>query len=142
MLFFVMCSLFSLTAPSATQTMHRCGRWQGGQNKNKASSSSSSSSSPPSSSSQAASGFADLCLFEGETSRLLVCRGMGLDFYDNGRAGEKEVTDSNQVRRRETTMPPAPANRSHTTLPTLSLSPDLAQKPRARRTKDRNKKVF
>lgn len=42
-------------------------------------------------------GFADFFLFEGETSRLLVCRGTELDFYDNGRAGEKDVTDSNQV---------------------------------------------
>lgn len=41
--------------------------------------------------------FADFFLFEGETSRLLVCRGTELDFYDNGRAGEKDVTDSNQV---------------------------------------------
>lgn len=41
---------------------------------------------------------ADFFLYEGETSRLLVCRGTELDFYDNGRAGEKDVTDSNQVR--------------------------------------------
>lgn len=41
--------------------------------------------------------FADFFLFEGETSRLLVCRGTELDFYDNGRAGEKDVTDSNQA---------------------------------------------
>ncbi|CAM9567546.1 unnamed protein product, partial [Hapterophycus canaliculatus] len=40
---------------------------------------------------------ADFFLFEGETSRLLVCRGTELDFYDNGRAGEKDVTDSNQT---------------------------------------------
>ncbi|CAB1111910.1 unnamed protein product [Ectocarpus sp. CCAP 1310/34] len=42
-------------------------------------------------------GVVDLFLFEGETSRLLVCRGTELDFHDNGRAGEKDVTDSNQV---------------------------------------------
>ncbi|CAM9383408.1 unnamed protein product, partial [Ectocarpus fasciculatus] len=42
-------------------------------------------------------GVVDLFLFEGETSRLLVCRGTELDFHDNGRAGEKDVTDSNQT---------------------------------------------
>lgn len=26
-----------------------------------------------------------------------MCRGTELDFYDNGRAGEKDVTDSNQA---------------------------------------------
>lgn len=26
-----------------------------------------------------------------------MCRGTELDFHDNGRAGEKDVTDSNQV---------------------------------------------
>lgn len=39
----------------------------------------------------------DLLLFEGEMNRLLVCRGPEVAFYENGEAGEKDVTDSNQV---------------------------------------------
>lgn len=39
----------------------------------------------------------DLVLFEAESSRLLVCRGAEVDFYDNGHSGEKDVTDSIQV---------------------------------------------
>ena len=43
------------------------------------------------------SGPSDLILFEAESSRLLVCRGAEVDFYDNGHSGEKDVTDSIQV---------------------------------------------
>ena len=37
------------------------------------------------------SGPSDLILFEAESSRLLVCRGAEVDFYDNGHSGEKYV---------------------------------------------------
>lgn len=39
----------------------------------------------------------DLFLLEGETTRLLVCRGAEVGFYENGQAGEKDVTDSHQA---------------------------------------------
>lgn len=40
----------------------------------------------------------DLFLQEGDSSRLLVCRGPDVVFFENGEAGEKDVTDSHQVR--------------------------------------------